>query len=291
MAERKMLTAEDRRREMQKRGLRPSVEGLHRVFDLNPGTVIQNHFDTLDGLEKLRDKMRTKHQEMEIDKRSAHRVMLADDTEVVVTSVRKGEAPRLGANPLDKIEAVLEDTARVLKSVDVAQRTTQIEITEELLQQGYLGKVAATYHKEKKWQPKASTPYSKIKAHEGALDELVVYATPLLIALEVASNGELTTAEMSALHKELQTKPDKFPSLGALREETRSRVESTPLAQDIQRRAEKKAAQSEVSKTEAAEAARYRASGRMDQAATNVEVQEAMAAKHKEHEEAERVSA
>lgn len=275
---RQTVTAEDIKRQNQKKGLRPGVEGLDSRFDIKPGKPITNLFALQDSLATQKIETRSQGQELNAMQAQAPRAITAEDADAVTAALRKGEVPELGTDPLTQITEAQREVDRMRMAIDLADRTTTIEITQQLRSGSYLQKLHDTWTKEYGWQASDDMPHGEVKAHEGRLEEFVSYAIPLVIALEVAMHPDATNAEMQTLRKEMNALPEVLPSIASIRKATRSRRADQVVDKAIEARKVAKAAQSEVDREEAAEAARYRASGRKDQAASNSDVVERTAA-------------
>lgn len=260
------------------KGLRPGIEGLAALFDLKPGKVITNHFDAQDGLAALKDEQRQVKANLNAMRVEAPRNITGQDAETVAKSVRKGEAPDIGPDPLIQIDDAIRANERMLRAIDLAEQTVTIEITQQLRTGSYLEKLHKAWAKEYAWEPSDDTTHGEVEAHRGSLEAFVKYAISLVVALEVAAHSDATPQEMKTLRKEMQALPEVLPSIISIRAATRSRQAEQVVDKTIAARKEVKVVKSELDKEEAAEAARYRASGRTNQAAANSDVQERMAA-------------
>ena len=258
MTTRRVMTSEDRARTAQQQGLRFSVEGL-QAKGINPGVVITNHMKTEDAIREQQAQDRQRRQDLEQDKREAFRKMTAADTEAVLDAARKEEPADLDANPLPAIEAELDLVGRRLKAYEIGLQTLQVQMTEELVNGNYMGKLQKLWEKEAAWEPSASTTYSEMKAHEGVMEELAIFATPLVLATAINEEGALTPEEMRYLRKAVKALPPQLPTLAGLREKTRSAVATLPLNADTDRRKAEKEAERAQRVQEVGAAARARA--------------------------------
>lgn len=278
MTARPMVTAAEMRQENQKKGLRPGLEALQSDFDINLTKAVRNLFAQEDGLADLKQKTHQERKALTAQKAAVQRTRANADTEQVIKAVRKGEAPDLGADPITAIDAALDTSARTLKAIDLATTTTAMQITLEIRKGDYLEKLHKTWAEEWGWRPEDDTTYAEVRHHEGRLELFVMHAMPLVVGLEHAKSGEVTSKEIQTLRKLMQTHPEVLPTISSIREKTRSQHEKQSIPMAAEERKAAKVAQTKVDITDAAEAARYRASGRKNQQADNSEVVEKMAA-------------
>ena len=248
-------TAQAWQRENRQAGLVFQLEQLHERWAVPYGKVIAKHLQTLADGRALRAEWRNRQGELKRQALVEPRRQREADALAMVEAIRKGEAVKLGANTVEASEAEQVELARKLVAVEKVLAATVAEITAELYGGDYLGKLALAYAKVAGWTPKASSTWAEVQGHQGELAEFAEQAYPIVAALETLTASGVTTLERKQLREAFNAGPEVMPSLDAIRQDTRSRYEATPLAEDIARRAEAKGEGREKSIAEAASAA------------------------------------